>query len=95
MNMRYCEGCGIVGWRGSKCNCTPIERAPSATTLEIRKAKRASLSKRLEIAIHNGQWKEEQRIQAELDIITDMMIAQCNCALKGQEHWCAGMDGVI
>tara|TARA_R100001163_G_scaffold3028_2_gene4609 strand:+ start:4270 stop:4422 length:153 start_codon:yes stop_codon:yes gene_type:complete len=23
--IRYCEGCGIVGWRGSKCNCTPEE----------------------------------------------------------------------
>lgn len=23
---RYCEGCGIVGWRGFKCNCTPQEK---------------------------------------------------------------------
>jgi hypothetical protein len=20
--IRYCEGCGIVGWKGMKCNCT-------------------------------------------------------------------------
>jgi hypothetical protein len=23
--IRYCEGCGIVGWRGFKCNCSPQE----------------------------------------------------------------------
>ena len=64
------------------------------TTLEIRKAKRAALEQQLELALHNGDWQAEQRIQAELDIITDRMIAQCKCALKGQEHWCADMDGV-
>jgi len=37
---------------------------------------RQALSQQLELALHNGNWKEEQRIQAELDRIYDIMMKE-------------------